>query len=110
MSKQEFDTGRWSQGVCYDCGRKYGDEFGFPDLLVPTGVWREIGPTGGEGGLLCPSCIVRRCVLRGIECEARWASGPFSDVEHERHGYEGWADFMERQLEEKENELDKDED
>lgn len=68
---------RRMQGCCYDCGRKYGDEFGFPDLLVPNDVWRAIGPTGKDGGLLCPSCIVRRCVLAGIECEARWLSGPF---------------------------------
>ena len=96
-SEQErpaFDTGRWGQGVCYDCGRKYGGEFGFPDLLIPNWVWKEIGPTGGQGGLLCPSCIIRRCVLQGIECEARWASGPFTGPVYAEHGYTGWEDFM----------------
>lgn len=65
-------------GACYDCGRRYGEEFGFPDLMVPTEVWKQISPTGTEGGLLCPCCIVRRCVFLGIETEARWMSGPFA--------------------------------
>lgn len=73
---------RTGQGCCYDCGRKYGDEFGFPDLLVPNDVWGKISPSGGHSGLLCPSCIVRRCALAGIRCEAFWASGPFC-LEHD---------------------------
>ena len=71
-------------GACYDCGRRYGEEFGFPDLLIPTGVWNRImdndnEPVEGAAGLLCPCCIVKRCVLLGIETTATWASGPFSE-------------------------------
>lgn len=62
---------------CHDCGRPYGDQFGFPDLVLPNDVWAQISPTGDEGGMLCPSCIVRRCVAAGVECEATWTSGPF---------------------------------
>lgn len=83
---------RTGQGCCYDCGRKYGDEFGFPDLLVPNDVWAKISPSGGHGGLLCSACIVRRCALAGIRCEARWASGPLNEV----HPDDDTADWMRR--------------
>lgn len=66
------------KGCCLDCGRKYGDEFGFPDLFVPHDVWAKISPTGDDGGLLCPSCICRRAAVAGIErVPARFVSGPF---------------------------------
>lgn len=67
--------------ACHDCRRPYGDEHGFPDLVLPNDVWAKISPSGDENGLLCPSCIVRRCVAAGITCEARWRSGPFADAE-----------------------------
>lgn len=68
------------KGVCYDCGRPYGDEHGFPDLLVPNDVWEKINPTEHRGaGLLCPSCIVARCVHLGLErVPVVWTSGPFA--------------------------------
>jgi hypothetical protein len=64
-------------GACYDCGRHYGDEFGFPDLVLPHDVWAKISPRGDEGGLLCPSCICRRAHALGMTgVPAMWASGP----------------------------------
>jgi hypothetical protein len=64
-------------GACYDCGRHYGDEYGFPDLVLPNDVWAQISPRGDEGGLLCPSCICRRAYALGMSgVPAMWASGP----------------------------------
>lgn len=70
---------RQMQGCCVDCGRKYGDEYGFPDLVVPNAVWQKISPPGDEGGLLCPSCMCRRAYDLGIECKAVFRSGPFCE-------------------------------
>ena len=62
---------------CYDCGRRYGDKYGFPDLVLPNDVWDAISPTGDEGGLLCPSCICKRLADRGFtEVRASFESGP----------------------------------
>ena len=66
------------KGCCLDCGRKYGDEYGFPDLVVPHDVWAKISPTGDSGGLLCPSCMCRRAADAGLsEVPAVFRSGPF---------------------------------
>jgi hypothetical protein len=66
---------------CYDCGRPYGDEHGFPDLIVPLEVWNRISPTGNSGGLLCPSCICKRLYDAGIRrVEAAFMSGPIISV------------------------------
>lgn len=77
---------RQMQGCCIDCGRKYGDEYGFPDLLVPNDVWAKISPTEHEGGLLCPSCMCRRAFDAGLtDVPARFVSGPFcANGERER--------------------------
>lgn len=65
-----------------DCGRKYGDEYGFPDLIIPSDIWVAISPTGNEGGLLCPSCICRRVHAAGFtNVRVRFTSGPFVVVE-----------------------------
>ncbi|MEE8113260.1 MAG: hypothetical protein V3T23_02785 [Nitrososphaerales archaeon] len=61
---------------CHDCGLPYDDP-GFADLVVAHDVWAKISPTGCEGGLLCPTCMVRACVAQGIETEAVFRSGPF---------------------------------
>lgn len=66
--------------ACEDCGRKYGDEFGFPDLVIPYWAWKQISPTGDDGGLLCPSCICARLHFRGIACEGAFMSGPIESV------------------------------
>lgn len=84
----DADTRRF-QGACYDCGRRYGDEYGFPDLVVPNDVWEMIGPTGDKGGLLCPSCMCRRAHLAGIECEAVFRSGPFVSVNEQQESGHG---------------------
>jgi len=66
--------------ACEDCARLYGDEHGFPDLIIPYSVWKEISPTGDDGGLLCPSCICRRLHAKGIKCEGSFMSGPIVSV------------------------------
>lgn len=63
---------------CHDCGRPYGDAHGFPDLVVPDHVWKQISPAGDDGGLLCPSCMCARAANLNIECEAVFRSGPFA--------------------------------
>ncbi len=38
-------TGRGGEtdgAACYDCGRPYGDEHGFPDLVIPHAAWAQI--------------------------------------------------------------------
>lgn len=65
--------------ACHDCARPYGDEHGFPDLLVPDPVWALISPTGDGGGLLCPSCICARAHAAGLSrVESAFRSGPFA--------------------------------
>lgn len=66
---------------CADCGRQYGDEFGFPDLIIPYWAWKEISPTGDDGGLLCPSCICHRLETKGIRCEGAFVSGPINSID-----------------------------
>lgn len=68
------------QPCCYDCGRQYGDEFGFPDLILPDEVWQAIAPDGHGHGILCPSCICRRLHLAGIQTTGFFASGPLQVV------------------------------
>lgn len=65
---------------CHDCGRPYGDEHGFPDLIIPYWVWKQITPTRDDGGLLCPSCICKRLSERDIRCEGAFMSGPIISV------------------------------
>jgi len=65
---------------CADCGRPYGAEHGFPDLIIPYADWIRISPSGDDGGLLCPSCICGRLHLAGIRCEGAFASGPIISV------------------------------
>lgn len=65
---------------CHDCGRPYGDEHGFPDLVVSHDAWAKISPTGDEGGLLCPSCMTKRAHDAGVTATARFTSGPFRSL------------------------------
>lgn len=65
---------------CYDCHRPYGDEHGFPDLIIPYWAWKQISPTGDDGGLLCPSCICSRLAISNIRCEGAFMSGPIISV------------------------------
>lgn len=57
---------------CMDCDLPYSDA-GFADLIVPNHIWKIIAP---DDGLLCPTCIVRRCARHGLETPAKFASGP----------------------------------
>ena len=65
---------------CHDCARPYGHEHGFPDLIIPYWAWKQISPSGDDGGLLCPSCICKRLNDKGIRCEGAFASGPIISV------------------------------
>ena len=59
----------------------YGDEHGFPDLIIPFDVWKkQITPTEDDGGLLCPSCICKRLTAAGIRCVGAFVSGPIESV------------------------------
>lgn len=68
-----------SAGACVDCGRRYGDRYGFPDLVVPHDVWNNhLSPDKDSSGLLCPSCMCRRAHAAGLEgVPATFQSGPF---------------------------------
>lgn len=71
-----------STASCHGCARPYGAEHGFPDLVVPDSIWERISPTGGHGGLLCPSCICERLHKAGIEsCPGEFKSGPLARTE-----------------------------
>lgn len=79
MSKQDIIDGRVR---CFDCGRQYGDEHGFPDLIIPLDIWERISPTKNEGGLLCPSCICARLHAAGISrVPGSFMSGPIDSVD-----------------------------
>jgi hypothetical protein len=65
---------------CHDCARPYGHEHGFPDLIIPYWAWKQISPSGDDGGLLCPSCICKRLDAAGISCEGAFMSGPIISV------------------------------
>jgi len=81
--KSRQKRARKMNGCCMGCGRKYGDAFGFPDLVVPNDVWAQISPTGDEGGLLCPSCMCGRAASLGLEgVQAQFRSGPFCVDSH----------------------------
>jgi hypothetical protein len=65
---------------CEDCGRVYGEEHGFPDLVIPNWAWRKISTHGDDGGLLCPSCMCKRLSDRKIRCEGSFMSGPIDSL------------------------------
>jgi hypothetical protein len=66
---------------CHDCNRPYGNEHGFPDLIIPYEIWKQITPTSDDGGLLCPSCICKRLHDGGFSrIPAAFMSGPILSV------------------------------
>lgn len=68
--------------ACFDCGRPYGHEYGFPDMIIPLDIWKRISPTHDEGGLLCPSCICGRLHNAGISgVPAAFMSGPIDSID-----------------------------
>jgi len=69
---------------CYDCKRPYGNEHGFPDMIIPDYIWEKISPSGDGSGLLCPSCICKRLHDAGIQnCPSAFTSGPIRSVSQE---------------------------
>ena len=71
-----------SLGACLDCSRKYGEEHGFPDLIVSNATWKKVCPEHAPGGLLCPSCLIRRLVRLGLtNVRAKFTSGPLNIVD-----------------------------
>ncbi len=69
-----------SDSKCFDCGREYGEQHGFPDLIIENDAWRRISPSGDINGLLCPSCICKRLASAGIRCYGSFMSGPIDAV------------------------------
>lgn len=66
---------------CFDCGREYGEQHGFPDLIIPNDTWRKISPSGDTHGLLCPCCIIERLQKAGISgCPGAFMSGPIDGI------------------------------
>ena len=61
---------------CFYCHLPYGDP-GFADLVVPNDVWNTISPTHDEGGLYCPTCLIRALHVYGFSnVKAVFRSGP----------------------------------
>ena len=62
---------------CHVCNQRY-----IGDLMVPDAVWEEIKPPGAavEAGLMCPSCIMARIIIRDI-----WSGDTAIDVDVLRH-------------------------
>ena len=86
--------------VCHDCGRPYGDEYGFPDLIIPNEAWRKISPTGDSGGLLCPSCICSRLHKAGMtNVYGAFMSGPIRSVEEPLMYALRWTENLREQAE-----------
>ena len=90
-----FTAGEWLQiiaenerkgeplmAVCEDCLRPYGDEHGFPDLVIPYWAWEKISTRHNDSGLLCPSCICARLSNAGIRCTGAFMSGPIISVSY----------------------------
>lgn len=87
---------------CHDCLRPYGDEHGFPDLVIPDWAWLKISPKGNEGGLLCPSCICKRLNQQEIRCEGAFMSGPVISVSEQTM----WLISRVNNLEQRQTKLD----
>ena len=63
---------------CHDCGLAYGSP-AWADVVVPNAIWKQISPTGDEGGLLCFNCMVGRLEALGLDnVPFRVTSGPFA--------------------------------
>lgn len=65
---------------CDDCARPYGAEHGFPDLVIAYEYWIQISPTGDDGGLLCPCCMLQRLHAKGITCRGALMGGAVQTI------------------------------
>ena len=54
--------------MCHDCGLEYGSD-GWIEAIIPDEVWWVIAPDPEykRGGILCITCIARRCKEAGLE-------------------------------------------
>ncbi len=69
---------------CEECGRPYGREYGFPDLIIPNDFWKRISNSRDEDGLLCPSCIAFRLHRAGYrDVVSSFESGPLKSHRQE---------------------------
>ena len=59
---------------CYDCGLEYGGD-AWIEAIIPDEIWNEISPTGGEGGILCISCMAKRIKQKGYKGIPVWLCG-----------------------------------
>ena len=76
--KQILEPGPETAVGCYDCGLPYGSD-AWADFVCDHDIWKQISPTGDEGGLLCVNCMNRRMVEKGLEDRfAHFKSGPFA--------------------------------
>ena len=83
---------RTPRARCARCNCPYGSH-GFHDLIVPDDVWAQISPTGDEGGLLCPTCIIAALDELGLkDVPVYFASGPARVVDR---GEDVPGDWME---------------
>lgn len=100
MDDMEANEGPKRDG-CFDCGRPYGNEHGFPDLIIPSSVWRQISPSHDDGGLLCPSCIVKRVaaldVMGTFSIPCAFMSGPLKTIDQETMHCLRWIENLREQ-------------
>ena len=69
--------------ACLDCDLPYTDR-GWVDCALPDDVWARISLTGGEGGLLCLTCMTARLVDEGLgNVPLLVTSGPYSHAPNE---------------------------
>ena len=59
------ETDEPAVACCSDCGLAYGCD-GWIEAVVPRYLWHKISPTGGDGGLLCITCMARRAKRFGL--------------------------------------------
>lgn len=86
---------------CHDCGLEYGQP-GFQDLIIPNSAWRQISPTGDEGGTLCANCICARLEARGMrEIPGAFMSGPVRTVPPEFMEVLRWNENTREELQRK---------
>lgn len=82
---------------CQSCGRPYGEEHGFPDLVIENEAWRAISPSGDGGGLLCPSCICQRLHAAGITTTGAFMSGPVESTDRRTMSNTRWIENLREQ-------------
>lgn len=62
------------KAACEDCGLAYTDP-GWIEAVIPDKAWATIKPENKGYGLLCITCISRRCVEHGLHDVPVWFHG-----------------------------------